>query len=174
MLPVGHMSSIVVGYDFSHTGHAALRRAVFLASDEAHVLHVLCVLDAHEPLPSIPAEAGVDSRYVDLVTRALDVAVRDEMRDSAPGVEIPFHVHARIGKPAAELCELAREVGADLVVVGSHGLTGLERLLVGSVSEKVTREANCSVEVVKGEATQGHASLDSWRNYGSPTTHRSS
>src|SRR5215212_2589164 len=60
---VGMMSSIVVGYDFSHTGHAALRRAVSVASDEAHVLHVLCVLDAHEPLPSIPAEDGVDYRY---------------------------------------------------------------------------------------------------------------
>ena len=166
------MSSIVVGYDFSHTGHAALRRAVELASDEAHVLHVLCVLDKHEPLPSIPAEAGVDLRYVDRVMRALDVAVRDELRDVAPGADIPFHVYARIGKPATELVELAREVHANLVVVGSHGLVGLERLLVGSVSEKVLREANCSVEVVKGEHTHGRASLDAWRSYGSPTTHR--
>jgi len=168
------MPSIVVGYDFSHTGHAALRRAVELASDEAHTLHVLCVLDHHEPLPSIPAEDGVDYRYVDRVMRALDVAVRDELRDTAPGLDILFHVHARIGKPAAELVELAREVRADLVVVGSHGLTGLERLLAGSVSAAVMRDAICSVEVVKGEATRGHASLPSWRSYGSPTTHRSS
>jgi nucleotide-binding universal stress UspA family protein len=168
------MSSIVVGYDFSHTGHAALRRAVELAAGESSTLHVLCVLDPHDPLPSIPAEDGVDYRYVDRVMRALDVAVRDELRDTAPGADVPFHVHARIGKPAGELVTLAREVAADLVVVGSHGLTGLERLLVGSVSEKVTREANCSVEVVKGEATRGRASLQAWRSYGSPTTHRSS
>lgn len=174
MLPRGHMSSLVVGYDFSHTGHAALRRAVELASGEAHVLHVLCVLDRHEPLPSIPAEDGVDYRYVERVVRALDVAVRDELRATAPFADLPFHVHARIGKPANELVELAREVRADLVVVGSHGLTGLERLLVGSVSEKVTREANCSVEVVRGEPSHGRASLKAWRSFGSPTTHRSS
>ena len=168
------MSSIVVGYDFSHTGHAALRRAVILAAAEGHVLHVMCVLDASDPLPSIPADAGVDDHYVDRVMRALDVCVRDELLDTAPGVDIPFQVHARIGKPAKELVALAREVAAELVVVGSHELTGLERLLVGSVSAAVTREANCSVEVVKGGRSHGRASLEAWRNYGSPTTHRSS
>jgi hypothetical protein len=62
---------------------------------------------------------------------------------------VHFFVHARIGKAAAEILELAREVGADLIIVGSHGLTGVERLLLGSTSEHVVREAGCPVEVAR-------------------------
>jgi hypothetical protein len=59
-------------------------------------------------------------------------------------------VHARIGaKPATEILQLAKEIGADLIIVGSHGLTGVERFLVGSTSERIVREAGCSVEIAR-------------------------
>jgi nucleotide-binding universal stress UspA family protein len=53
------------------------------------------------------------------------------------------------GDPASEIVDYAREAGIDLIVMGTHGRTGLERLLMGSVAEKVMREAQCSVLVVK-------------------------
>ena len=53
------------------------------------------------------------------------------------------------GDPAAEIVSYARENGVDVIVMGTHGRTGLERLLMGSVAEKVMREAPCSVLVVK-------------------------
>jgi hypothetical protein len=65
------------------------------------------------------------------------------------GGRVEFFVHARIGRAVEEILLLCREVGADLVFVGSHGLTGLERMLVGSVSERVVREAHCPVMVVR-------------------------
>jgi hypothetical protein len=64
-----------------------------------------------------------------------------------------FFVHARIDrKPSRAILAVAQEVGAELVVIGSHGLTGVERFLVGSTCERVVREARCSVEVARAKA----------------------
>ena len=59
--------------------------------------------------------------------------------------------HLRIGKAAAEIVELAEELGAGLVVVGSRGLGGIRRALMGSVSDSVVRHAHCPVLVVRRE-----------------------
>lgn len=58
-------------------------------------------------------------------------------------------MHVRIGKAAAQVLALAAEIGADHILLGSHGKTGVERLLLGSVSEHVVREARCPVTVVR-------------------------
>ncbi len=143
-------SAVVVGYDFSHSGHAALHQAVRLAARApSHVLHVVCVVDPHDPIPSIPSPDGVDYLYAARVQEALAAAIHEELNLAEPAHRVSFFVYARIGKPAAEILEVAREVGADLIIIGSHNLKGLERLIVGSVSEKVVREARCSVEVAR-------------------------
>jgi nucleotide-binding universal stress UspA family protein len=59
--------------------------------------------------------------------------------------------HLRMGKAAAEIVELAEELGARLVVVGSRGLGGIRRALMGSVSDSVVRHAHCPVLVVRRE-----------------------
>ncbi len=53
------------------------------------------------------------------------------------------------GDPASEIVRYGRDAGIDLIVMGTHGRTGVERLLLGSVAEKVLRDASCSVLVVK-------------------------
>ncbi|MEM9490904.1 MAG: universal stress protein, partial [Myxococcota bacterium] len=63
--------------------------------------------------------------------------------------KIHFFIHVRIGAPADMLLNLAGEIGAHLIIMGSHGRTGLTRLLMGSVSERVVREAKCPVLVVR-------------------------
>ncbi len=146
-------SAVVIGYNFSTTGHAALRRGVTMAARAPyHVLHVVCVVDPHDPLPSIPSDTGVDYRYAARVQDALAVAVQEELDLAEPLYRVSLYVHARIGKPADEILEVAREVGADLIVVGSHNLHGLERLLVGSVSETIVRDARCTVVVARPKA----------------------
>ena len=55
----------------------------------------------------------------------------------------------RIGKPAEEILGLAKDVAAELIIVGSHGFRGVDRLLFGSVSEAVVRGARCPVLVVR-------------------------
>lgn len=145
------LTHVVVGYDFSHSAHAALQRAVVIASRApTHVLHILCVIDPKHPIPSIPSYDGVDHMYAARVQEVLAVHIQQELELANEQSRVHFFVHARIGdKPADEILELAREVGADLIVVGSHGLTGLERLLVSSISEKIVREAGCSVEIAR-------------------------
>jgi nucleotide-binding universal stress UspA family protein len=145
------MIHVIVGYDFSHSAHAALTRAVDIASRApAHVLHVICVIDPRDAIPSIPAYDGVDYRYAARVQEVLAVQIQQELELAAVQTRVHFFVHARIGgNPATEILALASEVGADLIIVGSHGLTGVERFLVGSTSERIAREAGCSVEIAR-------------------------
>lgn len=142
---------VVVGYDFSHTGRAALHRAVALAAhDPRHALHVICAIDPDHPIPSIPSYDGIDAMYAARVQEALAIETQHELDAYEVTGRVHFFVHARIErKPATAILALAREVGAELIIVGSHGLTGVERMLIGSTSERVVREAKCTVEVAR-------------------------
>ena len=142
-------SQVVVGYDFSRSGHQALYRAIALATRAPfHILHFVCVIEPHTPLPSLPAKK-VDYDYAERVQRQLAETIEQELREAKVADRVHFFVHARIGKPAEEILGVARDVGADLILVGTKGLTGVERVMLGSVAEKVVREAHCTVEVVR-------------------------
>jgi nucleotide-binding universal stress UspA family protein len=150
------ISPVVVGYDFSQSGRAALHRAVTLAGRAPfHVLHVVCVVDPKEAIPSLPSYNGVDYMYAARVQEALAIETQHELdladvRADVRG-SVHFFVHARIGKAAPEILALAEEVGADLIIVGSKRMTGLERLILGSTSEHVMREAGCTVEIARAK-----------------------
>jgi nucleotide-binding universal stress UspA family protein len=142
-------SQVVVGYDFSHSGSAALSRAIALAVRAPfHVLHVACIVDRHGPL-AIPHHGPIDYAYTETLQQALTDVIAQELRAADILGRVHFCVHIRIGKPAQELLDLARDVGADLIIVGSKGLGGVERLVLGSVSETIVREAKCTVEVAR-------------------------
>ncbi len=141
---------VVVGFDFSHSGRAALERAVALAARAPfHVLHFVCVIDPHIPVATVPARGKLDYVYAERVQDALTDEIQKELRAQDVKARVHFNVHARFGKPAEEILGVAKEVGAELIVVGSKGLTGVERLVLGSVSEKIVREAGCTVEVAR-------------------------
>lgn len=149
---------VIVGFDFTDSGRAALRRALALAKRAPfHVLHVICVAEPHAGVPSLPTRK-VDYDYAARVQDAVGSTIEDELREAPTHERIHFFVHARIGDPADEILALAREIGADLIIVGSKGARGLERWLLGSVSEKVVREAGCTVEVARPK-TYEHVEL---------------
>jgi nucleotide-binding universal stress UspA family protein len=153
-------SQVVVAYDFSKSAHAALTRAVALACRAPwHVLQIVCVIDPHFPFPAVPSDekkVGID--YADRVQEAAGKVLADELARQDAKHPIHFFVHARIGKPADEILGVARDVGADLIILGTHGLTGMERAMIGSVAERVAREAGCSVEIVR-EKTYAYVPL---------------
>lgn len=143
-------SQVVVAFDFTASGKAALYRGIALAARApSHVLHFVCVIEPHTAVPGIPATGKIDYLYAERVRDAIAEVVSQELRAMGATGRIHFFAHARIGKPAHEILDLAKDVGADLIIVGTKGLTGVERLVLGSVAEKVVREAGCAVEVAR-------------------------
>ena len=140
---------VVVAYDFSNTAEVALTAAITLASRAPqHVLHVVVAIDDDHRVPGLPTNK-VDYAYTEKVHEHLTSKLQTVFETSAPGAEIHFFVHVRIGKPAKEILDLAQQIGADLIVIGSHGWRGLDRVLFGSVSEAVVRGAGCPVMVAR-------------------------
>jgi nucleotide-binding universal stress UspA family protein len=142
---------VVVAYDFSASAREALKRSLIVAARAPfHVLHIVCVIEPHVPLVAVPSADGeVSYQYAERVQQAITDAVAQELELAKTTEPIHFFVHARIGKPAAEILAVAKDIGADLIMIGSKGLTGVERFVLGSVAEKVVREAGCTVEVVR-------------------------
>lgn len=135
-------NKVVVPVDFSDQSFAAVDVALEIAKQPADVclVHVLPELIATEP--------GVVWNMVDDATRKTHVldALKEKLADAPyDGVEM----RVEIGDPGRKITEVAEELSADLVVVPSHGRTGLTRLLLGSVAERVVRLAHCPVLVLR-------------------------
>jgi universal stress protein A len=128
--------------DFSHTGDAALKMATSLARDRKAKLLIVHV---EEP----PAAYGGGEMYYgmpDPVTEDLQ-RMLVEVKPDDPAV--PFEHRLITGDPASAIPRLADEEGVELIVLGTHGRTGLLRLLMGSVAEAIVRRAKCPVLTVR-------------------------
>ena len=94
---------------------------------------------------------GLEKSKIRVVTEFMDaareIATRGADELEAAGVRAESAI--RQGDPRISILEEAKEWGAELIIVGSHGRTGVERWLMGSVAEYVVRHASCSVEVVR-------------------------
>jgi nucleotide-binding universal stress UspA family protein len=136
---------IVVGFDFSDLGWLAFAQALQMTTHRpASVIHVVGIL----PPSSVSAHAGHEQaqKLQHEIAQKVDIAAQ---RANPAGLELL--VHARIGSPADEILSLARDVDADLIIVGTHGRTGVKRWVMGSVAERVVREAACPVFVVRSK-----------------------
>jgi len=147
--------SIVVGTDGSDTAREAVRRAVDLARALGARLQVV---SAYEPVAETAAAAPVaredeaaaaaDAQWA-VTPRAGVDAILDDAAAAARAAGVEAEVHARQGSPADAILDVAEETGADLIVVGNKGMTGAERFLLGSVPNKVSHHAPCSVLIVR-------------------------
>jgi nucleotide-binding universal stress UspA family protein len=145
-----HPIQVVVAYDFSPSSEQALFRAVEVAlRAPQHVLHVVGALDPRDGFASLGPLKGVTYETADRVQQLIKERVVEAFAGRPAAADVQFFVHARIGKPANEILGVASEVGADLIFIGSHGKTGVERFLLGSVSERVVREAQCPVMIAR-------------------------
>jgi len=133
---------IVVPFDFSDHAMVAVRKAIELTND-SHLIHCMHVL------PFItPTEPGVVWGTVDDEERLKHAL--EGMHQQLPANEFgKLHAEVRFGDPGTVVADRAEELSAELIVIGSHGRSGLARLMLGSVAERVTRLARCPVLVVK-------------------------
>jgi len=144
------MARILLATDGSPSAEAATREAVELARATGWPLTILTVWHlpvtgfAYEPLVSVPevAEAVQERGRLALETAAATAR--------AAGLEPDVRLVE--GLPAHDICEIARERDASLIVIGSHGWGTVQRLLFGSVSGAVLHHAPCPVLVVRGGA----------------------
>lgn len=133
---------ILLPVDFSTAGEAALQMATSLARDSGATLIVLHV---EEP----PMAYGGGELYYGLVEpdRTELTRMLHEVKPSDPSIPVVYRMVT--GDPATSVVQAAEEEGVDFIVVGSHGRTGLGRLLMGSVAESIVRKAECPVITVK-------------------------
>jgi len=152
---------VVVAIDLHKGSNRVMGRALSAAAETGGVVHLVHVAETNianvKPPEDMDApeltgndlhklQEFVENRLADFKKRRPDAAV--------PEVTI----HTDTGDPADKICGFAAEKDADIVILGTHNRTGIKRLLIGSVAEKVVRGAGCPVLVVrekKHDAKQG-------------------
>lgn len=142
--------TILLPTDFSECGNFALSYAASLA--RTFKATIIC-LNVIEPIvPTVGYSGMTESMPIADITEQLEDSAERELPklaecDDCAGLNVDeVVVH---GDAAAEIVRVAKERGADLIVIASHGRTGLGRILFGSTAEAVVRHAHCPVLVVK-------------------------
>ncbi len=136
--------------DFSHTGDAALDLATSLARERGATLLIVHV---EEP----PAAYGAGEMYYGMphpVSEDLRTML-DQVQPTDPQVLCERRLIT--GDPAMAIVRLAEEEGVELIIMGTHGRTGLMRLLMGSVAEAVVRRASCPVLTLRQPSKEAAA-----------------
>ena len=133
--------SILVPFDFSDQAKEAVDEALQMGDDTTtvRVLNVVVPFRALAMEPGMAVDLGDDAGRV----RAAQEGLEKLLAGKAVQIE------ARLGDPGHEIVDYAKEVGVDLIVMPSHGRTGISRLFLGSVAERVMRLAECPVMVLR-------------------------
>ena len=142
--------SIVVGTDGSETAGEAVRQATDLAKTVGAQVHVVSAFEpiGNQRLREERTQVPDDMQW--MVNQREDVEAT--LRKAAERIEeagVQAETYARQGDPADAILDVAEEQNADLIVVGNKGMTGAKRFLLGSVPNKVSHHAPCSVLIIR-------------------------
>jgi nucleotide-binding universal stress UspA family protein len=135
-------NSVIVPVDFSDDAFAALDTALELVNSPAnvHVIHILPYLEVTDP--------GVIWEAIDDESRRKHAEDALKNRLAAPKYR-GLTIQIGFGDPGREVADYAEGQKAELIVLSSHGRTGISRLLIGSVAERIVRLAHCPVLVLR-------------------------
>jgi nucleotide-binding universal stress UspA family protein len=143
--------SIVVGTDGSETAQQAVRQAVELARLASGALEIV---SAYEPvsaqrLREESTEAPKDLQWSINPREDVDATLERAAEEARVAGVPTVRTFARQGDPADAILDVAEEQGSDLIIVGNKGMTGAKRFLLGSVPNKVSHHAPCSVLIIR-------------------------
>ncbi len=138
---------VLVPIDFSEESFQAIAVAKEFVDEVAHLhlIHVTQPWSEHE----IGGTWGQETEEERL--QSIKKAIQDRLKDAD---DQDAQIAVRIGSPPVEITSYAGEAGAELIVMPSHGRTGLKHFALGSVAERVLRKADCPVLVLRKEGEQ--------------------
>jgi nucleotide-binding universal stress UspA family protein len=147
------MSTVLLTTDGSELATAAMARGVELLGSQHRFISLAVVPPAFVPAAAV---SPMDS-HPTVVDPVLEEEIEREEREESTAdlaaldrlLEITSEQLLETGDPGAKICEVAERVGADIVVIGSHGLGWFQRVLIGSVSNHVLHHAPCPVLVMR-------------------------
>jgi nucleotide-binding universal stress UspA family protein len=142
---------IMVATDGSEQNKKAISYGIEFAKLSGAKLYVVYVVDT-AAFASIPMDAGWEMMYELLETEGKDASNQVVELGEAQGLEIESAVLE--GHPSNEIIEFAEGNDIDMIVIGTLGKSGLDRFLLGSVADKVTRNSKVPVLVVRGEVNK--------------------
>jgi universal stress protein A len=149
---IQNVKKILAPIDFSEHSMEAMRGAMELAKDvgaEVHLMHVIAPHHHFIPLPL--ATSGEESR--ELVREAAMIEQAEEelarIKKDEFGDSKNVFTFAVVGHPVQKLVDYAKEQTIDLIVMATHGRSGVEHMLLGGTTEKIVRGAPCSVLVIR-------------------------
>lgn len=138
---------VVVADDFSETGLLALQEALRRPCGHLHVVHVV----TDEDLAHVPGETLLERQSA--VLEFLPAKLWDRIGTAGAQIggvpQLHVSVHVRFGVPSKAITQVAADYDADVIVAGTHGRRGMERLMLGSVAEALVRRAACPVLIVR-------------------------
>jgi universal stress protein A len=139
------IKTLLCPVDFSQMSQSVLDYAVFMARSHqaelklVHVVDQLHGFDSYKILHMTAIE----------ITHEMERQAKSQLKELVASLPIPAKFEVRFGRAADEIVIQAKEDKVDLLVMGSHGRSGISHLLVGSVAESVVRHAPCPVLVVR-------------------------
>jgi nucleotide-binding universal stress UspA family protein len=142
--------SIVVGTDGSDTANEAVRQASELAKAVGAKIHLVSAFEpvGNQRLREERQQVPEDMSW--MVNQREDVdATLKEAAEKIQESGVDVETYARQGDPADAILDVAEEQNADLIIVGNKGMTGAKRFLLGSVPNKVSHHAPCSVMIIR-------------------------
>jgi nucleotide-binding universal stress UspA family protein len=144
-----HVNRILVATDFSKHAEKAVESGVFLAKTfgaSIDLVHAIAM-----PFPVItPYDISLPATFLDDTRRA----AREQLRATADKIKaegVEVRIHLSNAAPAEAIVASAKELESDLIVMGTHGYTGLRHALLGSVAERTLRTAPCAVLTLKAD-----------------------
>lgn len=150
------LEHLLVATDFSACSKEALDDAVQLAQKGKGKLTLLYVFESPFFYPVETSPGSFPEVYHWLHDfKQEELKKLNVLTDEVRKIEVPVEAIFKEGAPSVEIIRTAKEINADLIVMGTHGRKGLSHFLMGSVAERVAREAPCSVLIVREKKGAG-------------------